>query len=57
MTRRIRDFMNSANNVDPSSTNDYNSSSNNSNEFNGNVNFGVPLSKCEPSSTSCVSLY
>lgn len=50
MTRRIRDFMNSANNVDP---NEFNTSASNTNDFN-NKNFGVSLNKCEPSSLSCV---
>ena len=54
MTRRIRDFMNSANNVDASS-NEFNTSTN-SNDF-SNKNFGVPLNKCEPSSLSCVRLF
>jgi hypothetical protein len=51
MTRRIRDFMNSANNGDPSS-NEFNTSTN-SNDF-SNKNFGVSLNKCEPSSISSV---
>ncbi len=51
MTRRIRDFMNSANNGDPSS-NEFNTSTN-SNDF-SNKNFGVSLNKCEPSSISFV---
>ena len=56
MTRRIRDFMNSANNVDLAPTNDEFNPSPNSNEFNINRNFGIALSKCEPSSISCVSI-
>ena len=57
MTRRIRDFMYSANNVDPS--NEFNTSGNaNSSDYNNvnNRNFGVALSKCEPSSMSCVCI-
>jgi hypothetical protein len=51
MTRRIRDFMNNTSNADPSN-NDY---SNHDVNMSDTLNFGAPLTKCEPSAVSYVS--
>jgi hypothetical protein len=53
MTRRIRDFM-----TNTSTTDDQlhsHTDQDHQNESDSNRNFGVPLDKCEPSSTSPVS--